>query len=119
MTWNFNEIVRAGNSQARVKNYYPETGLIVLMDIKGTIGPGSTIVGDDSGTTLTLTEFTISDEYDLGFDPTYWSDPLEINGLSILDSVIHDEAGEFLALEEHFTGKPSQDYQTTYLIVAG
>ena len=118
MTWKHNEIVRSGNSQARVKNFYPDTGFIVLMDIKGSIGVGSTIVGDDSGTTLTLTNFEIADKYDSGYDPTYWDDPL-FNGQSVLDSVIYDEGevGYWLALDEHFTGQPSQDYQIDYLVV--
>lgn len=118
MTWQFNEVVRSGNSQARVKNYYPETGLIILIDIKGDIAVGSTIIGDDSGTVLTLTNFEISEKYDSGFDPTYWTDPL-FNGKSVLDSVVYDEGtqGNWLALDEHFTGKPSQDYQTDYLVV--
>ena len=112
MSWHFNEIVRSGNSQARVKNFYPDTGLIVLYDIKGSIGPGSTIVGDDSGTTLTLTQFNIALEYDLGYEPDYWS--------NILDKVVYDNGtGEMLALDEHFTGEPSQDYQTKYLVVIG
>jgi hypothetical protein len=111
MTWYFNEVVRSGNSTARVKNFYPETGLIVLMDIEGSFEPGMTIIGDDSNTSITLTNFTISREYDLGFDPTYWED--------IIDNVIYDGSGEIIALEEHFTGKPSQDYQTKYLVVSG
>lgn len=111
MSWYFNEVVRAGNSTARVKNFYPDTGLIVLMDIQGTFEPGMTIVGDDSNTSLTLTNFTISRDYDLYYDPTYWE--------SVLDSIIYDGSGEIVALEEHFTGKPSQDYQTKYLVVLG
>ena len=111
MTWNYNEIVRAGNSTARIKNYYPETGLVVLIDIEGVFEPGMTIVGDDSNTSLTLTNFVLSREFDLYYDPTYWE--------SVLPSVIYDGNGEIVALDEHFTGKPSQDYQTTYLVVTG
>lgn len=118
MTWKFNEIVRSGNSQARVKNYYAANGLIILIDIKGRIGVGSTIVGDDSGTVLTLTNFEIADKYDSDFNPTYWEDLL-FNGQSILDSVVYDEGeeGNWLALDEHFTGTPSEDYQIDYLVV--
>lgn len=107
--WNFNEVVRSGNSTARVKNFYPESGLLVLMDIQGSFESGMTIVGDESGETLTLSNFTISREYDLGFEPTYWE--------NVLSNVVYDGNGELIALEEHFTGKPSQDYQTTYLVV--
>lgn len=110
MSWNFNEIVRSGNSQARVKNYYPDTGLLVIYDIYGVFEVGDTIVGDETGTTLTLSEFNISYDYDLYFDPNYWE--------PILPSVVYDEgSGEFVALDEHFTEQPSQDYQTTYLVV--
>ena len=56
MSWNFNEIVRSGNSMARLKNYYPDTGLVVLYDISGVFEPGDTIIGDDSGTELTISE---------------------------------------------------------------
>jgi hypothetical protein len=110
MSWNFNEIVRSGNSQARVKNYYPDTGLLVIYDIYGVFEVGDTIIGDESGTTLTLTEFNISYDFDLYYDPTYWD--------NVLPNVVYQESdGEILALDEHFTGLPSQDYQTTYLVV--
>lgn len=79
MTWIINEIVRAGNSTAKVKNYYANTGLLVLCDIRGTFGPGTTVVGDTSGTTKTFTTFTISREYDLGYEATdYWNNILAI-----------------------------------------
>lgn len=109
MSWNFNEIVRSGNSMARLKNYYPDTGLVVLYDIKGVFEPGDTIIGDDSGTILTLSEFTISYDYDLYYEPEYWQQVLPI--------VIYDGNGKIVALDAHFTGLPSQDYQTTYLVV--
>lgn len=109
--WNFNELVRAGNSTARVKNYYPETGLIVLMDVEGSFEPGMTIVGDESGETLVLTNFEISIDYDLYYDPTYWE--------NVIPFLVYDGNGEIVAQDEHFTGKPSQDYQTTYLVVSG
>lgn len=108
MSWMYNEIVRSGNSQARVKNFYPETGFIVLHDIKGEIGAGSTIVGDESGTVLTLSQFTISDEFDFGYEPTHWQDAL--------DTLIYDGNGNLIALEQHFTGLLNQDNQTTYLV---
>jgi hypothetical protein len=109
MSWNYNEIVRSGNSQARVKNYYPDTGLIVIYDIYGEFKVGDTIVGDESGTTLTLSEFNISYDFDLYYDPEYWE--------PIIPNVVYDGNGQFVALDEHFTQKPSQDYQTTYLVV--
>jgi hypothetical protein len=109
MTWHFNEIVRSGNSQARVKNFYPETGLVVLYDIRGTIGPGSTIIGDDSGTTLTLTQFNINLDFDLFYEPNYWE--------SFLEQAIYDGNGDLVATEAHFTGKVSQDYQITHMVI--
>ena len=111
MTWNYNEIVRSGNTTARVKNFYPNTGLIVLYDIHGPLEAGMTIVGDDSGTSLTLSTFQIAYEYDMGYEPTYWTE--------ILENAVYDGNGNLVALEKHFTGKPSQDYQTTYLVVNG
>lgn len=118
MKWNYNEIVRSGNSQARIKNYYVDTGLVVLYDIKGIFEVGSTIVGDDSGNVLTLSEFEISNAYDIGYEPTYWEDLLD-NGKSIIDGVVCDEGeeGNWIALDEHFTGKSSEDYQIDYLVV--
>ena len=111
MTWHFDEVVCSGNSQARVKNYYPETGLLVLCDIQGVIEKGMTIVGDDSGTSLTLSNFQIAYEYDMGYEPTQWEE--------IFDNAICDDSGRLVALEDHFTGKPSQEYQTTYIVVNG
>lgn len=109
MSWHYNEIVRSGNSQARVKNFYPESGLIVLHDIQGVIEAGMTIIGDESGTILTLSQFEIADEYDQGYEPTNWED--------ILDTMVYDGNGNIVALENHFTGKLSQDYQTTHIVV--
>jgi hypothetical protein len=111
MKWNYNEIVRSGNSTARIKNFYPDTGLVVLYDIKGYFEVGSTIVGDESGETLTFNEFTLSRSYDLFFDPTYWE--------NVLENAIYIDNGEIVALDAHFTGKLNQDYQVTYLIVVG
>lgn len=102
MTWILNETVTAGNSQARVKNFYPESGLIVLYDIEGVIGAGSTIVGQTSGTTLTLSNFTISDEYDLGYEPTTIVD--------ILENVVYDGNGNLVVLDQYFLNPTSTDY---------
>lgn len=109
MNWNYNEIVRSGNSTARIKNFYPDTGLVVLYDISGFFEVGSIIIGDESGETLTLNEFIISKSYDLYYEPTYWE--------NIIENVVYTDSGEMVALENHFTGKPNQDYQTTYLVV--
>ena len=94
---------------ARLKNYYPDTGLVVLYDISGVFEAGDTIIGDESGTILTLSEFTLSYDYDLYYEPQYWEQVLPI--------VIYDGNGQIVAEDYHFTGLPSQDYQTTYLVV--
>lgn len=111
MNWYFNEVVRSGNSQARVKNFYPETGLIVLYDIKGVIEAGMTIVGDESGTSLTLTEFNIALEFDLFYEPEYWE--------TVIDNTIYDGDGNLVAIDQYFTGLLSQDYQAEFLVVEG
>ena len=109
MTWRYNEIVRAGNATAKVKNYYPDTGLLVLYFIEGEFRNGTTLVGDESGETLTLSDFAVTFDYDMNYEPTHWDD--------VIDDVIYDGLGNMVALEEHFTGLPSQDFQVTYLVV--
>lgn len=111
MTWAFNETVRAGNSTARVKNYYPETGLLVLYDIQGEFSEGSIITGDDSGTTVTISEFTVAFEYDIFYDPDPWEPYLPL--------IVSLDSGSYVALDSHFTGKPSQEYQVENLVVIG
>jgi hypothetical protein len=78
MSFRWREVVRSGNSTAIVKNFYPETGLLVLMNIQGNFESGMTIIGDSSGTSLTLSNFIINDDYDLNYDYDGWSDILEI-----------------------------------------
>lgn len=109
MNWNYNEIVRTGNSQARVKNFYPETGFIILHDIKGVIEAGNTIIGDESGAVLTLTEFNVALEYEMGYESTYFE--------VFLENAVYDGNGNLVAIDEHFTGKPNQDRQITYMVV--
>jgi len=100
------EIIRAGNNTARVKNVYAN-GLIVLTDVSGTIESGTTITGDDSGETITLSTFAITTEYDL-----YYEDGYLIEG----DYVTLD-SGAFVVQDAHFTGTPSQNYQRDNYIV--
>lgn len=118
MTWHLNEIVRSGSATARVKSFNEQTGFLVLFDIVGEINPGDYIVGDDSGTAKTITNFDLNfEEYDKDeYADTRWND---------FENFIHDDnfhpgsgagLGDYIALEEHFTGKPSQDFQTTYLV---
>ena len=101
------EVVRSGNSTALVKAYFPANNYIHLYNIYGVIGAGSTIVGDDSGASLTLANFTISsaeDEY--VYDPWLDIEPTAI----VLDD------GRWVALDAHFTGETSQEYQPDYVV---
>lgn len=108
MSWYINEIVRSGNSTARVKSYNSTTRTIVLMDIVGDIKDGSVIRGDESGTTGTLNGFEISYKYEADqYADTSWDE---------IDYFVYDGDGELVALDQHFNGKESQDYQTTYLV---
>ena len=108
MSWLINEIVRSGNSTARVKSYDSTTNFIVLFDIYGTIEDGSVIIGDESGTSGILNNFIVSEIYnDDQYANKEWDD---------LDYFIYDDTGELVALDQHFTGKLSQDYQTTYMV---
>jgi len=79
------------------------------MDINGTIGVGSTIVGDESGASMTLISF--DDEatnYDLYvYNP--WAD--------IFPVAIVQDNGAWIAEDRHFTGLSSQDYQPDYVLV--
>lgn len=107
MSFRIGETVRSGNATARVKSYNKVTGFLVLMNIEGDIRAGSTVVGDDSNFIKTFSSFTISNEYDLGFADTSW-DNTENN-------IVLDD-GAFVAIDRHFDGSPSQDYQTTYMV---
>ena len=111
MTWRYNEVVRSGNSTARLKNYYTETGMVILFDIQGEFEAGMTIVGDDSNESLTLTEYNFGIEYDIGYDPDPWTaiEPIAVT----LDN------GSWVTLDAHFDGKPSQDYQPDNAVTLG
>jgi len=103
-----NETIRIGNSTGRIKNFYAN-GLIVIYDVNGTIAAGDTITCDDSGETILLSNnFTFDYKYDIYYDDYAfeWSDP----------RVIVQDDGAFIVQDAHFTGLPSQDYQTTNLI---
>ena len=107
------EIVRCGTANAYVKNYFSSNGVIVLerIDPFGSIKAGSTIIGDDSGAVMTLPDnFDINDDFD--------GEQYAFYGFrEIWDRVILLDDGKMIAQDEHFTGKPSQDYQTTYIVV--
>ncbi|HEY5688361.1 MAG TPA: hypothetical protein VIS27_08665 [Yeosuana sp.] len=102
-----NEIVRVGNNTARIKNFYAN-GLIILYDVEGSFQAGDSIVGDDSGETIVLEDFELDDFFDLNYDE--WEFDLENSSLITLDT------GSYIAQDAHFTGAPSQEYQTVNLI---
>jgi hypothetical protein len=91
------EIVRAGNSSAKVQQYDPETGFIVLNNVEGSIEAGTTIIGEESNTSLTLTNFEIDNKYALDpyriYDWESYVDKLIImendNSILTTDNQIH------------------------------
>lgn len=104
-----NEVVRLGNSTGRIKNIFAN-GLIIIHDIRGDVGNGSiSFTCDDSGETITFSNFEIADKYDQGYEEKdfYLTDPK----ITSLDS------GSFIALDAHFTGKSSQHYQTKNIVI--
>lgn len=86
---------------------YNADGVLQFINVQGNMfQPGDLVLGEDSGYSMVLqaTDETIDiitgQAYD-GYD------------LITLDN------GSVVALDAHFTGKTSQDYQTTYLVVTG
>jgi hypothetical protein len=108
------ELVKVGSQlMGTVKNSTggsSGSGSVILQNMPSGSTPqaGDTLVGQDSGNSLTLTSFTRSDAYD-GEDtaPDY---------TGIMTYAITDDYG-VIALPQYFTGKPSQDYDDTYIIV--
>jgi hypothetical protein len=103
-----NEVIRFGNTTGRVKNYYAN-GLIVIYDIRGNLSAGDTITCDDSGEVVVLNNFTISNDYDLYYEDfdLEWDD----------DRIVVQDNGEYVFQDAHYTGLPSQDYQTTNVVI--
>jgi len=80
------------------------------MDVRGNnIVAGATIVGDDSGESFVLNNFTIDSDFDLYHDNYF-------QGRINLDDVLVTDDGAAIAQDDHFTGKPSQDYQVRFII---
>jgi hypothetical protein len=108
------EIVRTSSANAYVKNYFSSNGVIVLegIDPVGSIGPGAVITGDDSGAVMVLNEnFVVNYDYDGSI--------YRFRGWDIIwdQIILAYEDGPMIAVNEHFTDKPSQDYQTTNIVV--
>jgi hypothetical protein len=68
---------------------------------------GQTLVGQDSGNSLTLTNFERSNAYD------YANTSVDYTEVMIV--AVTDDAG-VIAVDQHFTGKPSQDYNSNYVV---
>ncbi len=108
MSFAYNEVIRVGNSSARVKNFYAN-GLIVLIDINGEFKVGDVIAGDDSGTVYTLNNFELRKDYDTFYEPTIWDE--------LADLIITQDNGAVIVLDAAITGKASQDYQPDFVVV--
>lgn len=120
------EIVRVGNSTARVNYYFPSNNFVILTDIRGSIKAGDRITGDDSGFALTLRSFSIDDAYDIAtanyFEPIYsnvvtlGSNGDDPDGAEYREPGDQDD-GELVVIDEYFTGEESEEYQTTGVVV--
>lgn len=120
------EVVRAGNSTARVNYYFPSNNFVILTDIRGSLKPGDRITGDDSGFSLTLRSFSIEDQYDIGtanyFEPIYSNVvTLGANGddpeAAEFREPGDEDDGELVVIDEYFTGEESEEYQTAGVVV--
>jgi hypothetical protein len=106
--WRVGEVVRTGNSTGVVKSYDSVTTLIVITNINGVFETGDFIIGDDSGSSGILNNFIVSEEYDINYADKSWS--------LIEDISITIDTGSYVAIDDHFDGKPSQDYQTRNIV---
>lgn len=106
--WRIGELVRKNNSTAIIKNYYQSNNFIVLTNINGSFQSGDTIVGDDSGLSGVLNNFTTSNAFDSGFVDESWQ--------NIEDIAVVLDSGSYIAIDEHFDSTPSQDYQIRNIV---
>ena len=100
-----------GQAMGMIKNFTNNgngTGSIALQNMgSSTPSAGQTLVGQETGNSITLTSFTRSDDYDTAaYAPNY---------PEIMEVAITDDYG-VIALNQYFTGLPSQDYQSTYVV---
>jgi hypothetical protein len=98
------EFVENGSGANGIIQYWNSAnGYIAINTIQGTFAAGDTVVGQQSGFTLTLTDFQLLDELpSIDWDQTY---------MVIADNGI-------LAVDDHFTGVTwTQDYQRDHIIV--
>lgn len=118
----FEKVVSDKGAKAVLRSHFPETDLITLTNIEGTIQSGDIITGLDSGMQKT---FTVFDDDQVKYSQIEYKDP---RWDLVRDSLIHFVEdltityenpafnSGYLALDEHFNGKESQDFQTTYLV---
>lgn len=82
--------------------YNAANGHIAINNITGEFSAGQTIHGVESGFTMTLQSFTQRDEMaEFTYDQTNW--------------VVSDTG--VVAIDDHFTGNPSQEYQDDHIVV--
>lgn len=111
------EYVTYSGGTAKVKSIYAN-GFIILTEFnkEQPPAPGETIYGIDSGDTLTLPsdfrydfDFSFYKEYEFKFPP---DNLLALEVAETSDGV----GGPWVAIDDHFTGLPSANAQTKYLI---
>ena len=105
--WRVGELVRTGNSTGTVKSYNPDTTEIVITNINGEFKTGDFITGDDSGASGILNNFRIDEEYDMSNDNKW---------IEIEDIAVTLDSGAYVAIDEHFDGTESQDYQMENIV---
>ncbi len=111
---NIGELVHIGDQLVgQVKNFITignDQASVVLQNM-ATITPqsGQTLVGLDSGNSLTLTNFERSDAYDHA--------NTSVDYTEVMIVAVTDDAG-VIAVDQHFTGKPSQDYNSKYVVTS-
>lgn len=108
---NIGELVKLnGQVIGIVKNFIMNgsQGQVILQNM-GNITPqaGDTLTGEDTGNSLVLSSFERSDAYDRSNTAVDYTE--------VLDSAICDDHG-VIAVDQYFTGKPSQDYNSDYVV---
>lgn len=111
---NIGELVSInGQVVGRVKNFIDigNSQASVVIQNMGSQTPqvGQTLVGQDTENSLVLTNFERSDAFD------YANTSVDYTEVMIV--AVTDDAG-VIAVDQHFTGKPSQDYNSKYVVTS-
>ena len=111
---NIGELVSVGGQVVgQVKNFINigNGQASAVLQNMGTSTPqaGQTLVGQDSGNSLTLTNFERSNAYDHA--------NTSVDYTEVMIVAVTDDAG-VIAVDQHFTGKPSQDYNSDYVVTS-